>query len=99
MKSLNLSKTLRIGLVATAMATFSAILPVTAQVDNTTPGSTGTTTDTTDTDVRDYDNDTDWGWLGLLGLIGLAGLRRKPEDNVYRRDTDPATASRTDYNR
>jgi MYXO-CTERM domain-containing protein len=99
MQSLNLSKTFRIGLVATAIATCSAILPVAAQVspDNTTPGSPGTTTDTTD--VRDYDNDTDWGWLGLLGLIGLAGLRRKPEDNVYRRDTDPTTTTRTDYHR
>lgn len=98
MKSLNISKTLRIGLIATAISTLPVILPVSAQVTPTTPDTTAPTT-TTDTieEVEVDDDGFDWGWLGLLGLIGLAGLRRKPED-TYRRDiNDPSTTTRTDY--
>lgn len=97
MKSLNVSKTLGIGLVASAISIMPMILPVSAQTqvtpDTTTPN---TTTDRTD-DV--YDDGFDWGWLGLLGLAGLAGLKRKPEEHTYRRDinTEPSTTTRTDY--
>lgn len=102
MKSLKLSQTLRVGLIATALSTLPIVLPVSAQTsptvpDSTTPGSTtGSTTDTTTTNTYRDNDGFDWGWLGLLGLIGLAGLRRKPEDN-RREYVDAATASRTDY--
>lgn len=101
MKSLNISnhisKTLRIGLVATALSTLPIVLPVSAQVNPTTPDTTAPTTTTDRTDnVYNDDDSFDWGWLGLLGLIGLAGLKRKPEDQTYRRDinTNPSTTTR-----
>ncbi|PSF37799.1 hypothetical protein C7H19_07310 [Aphanothece hegewaldii CCALA 016] len=105
MKSSKLSKSLRIGVVATAISTLPMIMPVSAQTsptvpDSNTPGATNdTTTDTTTTNTYRDDDGFDWGWLGLLGLIGLAGLKRKPEDNTSRRDytTDPTTTTRTDY--
>lgn len=102
MKSPKLGKSLRIGLIATAISTLPMILPVSAQTsptvpDSNTPGATNdSTTDTTTTDTYRQDDGFDWGWLGLLGLIGLAGLKGKSDDN-RRNYVDATTASRTDY--
>lgn len=67
---MQLKKTGRAALVATALLTLS---PAAAMATTTTPRSTTTTTTERDTDIP-------WGLLGLLGLAGLLGRKRKEAD-------------------
>ncbi|MBR8831871.1 MAG: hypothetical protein N5P05_002146 [Chroococcopsis gigantea SAG 12.99] len=101
----NISRTLNAGLVGIALSGLTVMLPVYAQVNNTTPDTTTPSTTTTSPDTntstttyRNHDDGFDLGWLGLLGLIGLAGLKRKPEQHTYRQDVnrEPSTTNYTE---
>lgn len=95
MKFSAFTKVLGTSAIAVSVATLSAVLPASAQVEPVPGGAP-----VIEEGVVEEEEGFDWGLLGLLGLIGLAGLARKPEERVQYRDpnVDPSTTTgRSDY--
>ena len=92
MKFSNVSKFVGAGVVAASLAIVP--LTVSAQTQDTAPGTENNRSGEVQT--ADNDNDFDWGWLGLFGLAGLAGLLpKKRHETVSRTDNDPDVVMRS----
>jgi len=76
MKCANVSKTVRVGVLALSLFLFPLATAIFAQTTSPTPEAPRVET------RADDDNTGLWGLLGLAGLFGLAGLRRRPAEKV-----------------
>jgi MYXO-CTERM domain-containing protein len=77
MKCANVSKTVRVGVLALSLFLFPLATTIFAQTTSPTPEAPRV-----ETRADDDDNTGLWGLLGLAGLFGLAGLRRRPVEKV-----------------
>lgn len=94
MKSFNLLRSFRSGVLALSFIALVAGVSASAQNNN---NNNRVATANDNTRVVERDNGTDWGWIGLLGLAGLAGLLKRPtRETVVQRqvDVDPGTTRR-----
>ena len=94
MKSSNLSKFVKAGVLSLSLVVLPSSLPAFAQTD-TAPNTTVDGMQTQATDATTGDRDFDWGWLGLIGLAGLAGLAGKRKEPT--RYQDPGTVGTPGY--
>jgi hypothetical protein len=94
MKSADISKLVKSGLLAASLILLPAAPSALAQTEDTS----NPTVDTTPFQESE-DDPGNWGWLGLIGLVGLANLLRKPKTTTTYRETDRGTdvASGTGY--
>jgi hypothetical protein len=89
MKSVDVSKIIKSGILAASLLLLPVAPSALAQTETTTEGPTVDTTPFQESE----DEPSNWGWLGLIGLVGLANLLRKPKTTQVQREPDVASGT------